>query len=383
MTIVFTAANSVFSTTDKGYSVTASDYVLLYSDAHVGSSASYGLDLRVYNSNHYVANYGQILSTVSTALFMTFNQSADYIQNYGSISGKTAGVALYGFTDYVYNAGQIYGGGIGYLLYGNGNSELANDGSIQGGNFGVYFSGIGVHLVNNYGQITGTTAIAGINSAGAERVNNYGAIKGNVTLGDGADIVRMFDAGYITGTTNLGTGIDQYFGGTRNDTVYGGSEADTLYGYGGGDSLYGESGADGIKGGAGTDIIRGGLDRDFLWGGDTTGANDGARDTFVFASLETGRTIGTADVIYDFVNGTAATADRIDLSLMDAKVDTIPNDAFAFIGAGAFTGVAGQLRSVVSGNWTYISGDTDGNRTADFYIDLSGAKTLAATDFIL
>jgi serralysin len=120
-----------------------------------------------------------------------------------------------------------------------------------------------------------------------------------------------------------------------------------------------------------------------LWGGDTTGANDGARDTFVFSSLETGRTIGTADVIYDFVNGTAATADRIDLSLMDAKVDTIPNDAFTFYRRGKRSQASPGNCAPCQRKLTYISGDTDGNRTADFYIDLSGAKTLAATDFIL
>ena len=59
------------------------------------------------------------------------------------------------------------------------------------------------------------------------------------------------------------------------------------------------------------------------------------------------------------------------------------NQAFTFLGTGAFTGVAGQLRyEQVSGN-TFISGDTNGDGVADFMIRVDGVHSLGSDDFIL
>jgi hypothetical protein len=62
----------------------------------------------------------------------------------------------------------------------------------------------------------------------------------------------------------------------------------------------------------------------------------------------------------------------------------VPDDQqFAFIGTGAFTGAAGQLRyQQISGN-TYVMGDTDGDGDADFWIRLDGLHNLQAGDFII
>jgi len=58
------------------------------------------------------------------------------------------------------------------------------------------------------------------------------------------------------------------------------------------------------------------------------------------------------------------------------------NEAFIFIGTAAFA-AAGQLRSIASGATTTVSGDLDGDRTADFEIALTGTLTLAVGDFVL
>jgi hypothetical protein len=50
----------------------------------------------------------------------------------------------------------------------------------------------------------------------------------------------------------------------------------------------------------------------------------------------------------------------------------------SFIGAGAFTGVAGQLHFVGG----FIEGDVNGDSVADFRIAANGGS-YAATDFIL
>jgi hypothetical protein len=84
------------------------------------------------------------------------------------------------------------------------------------------------------------------------------------------------------------------------------------------------------------------------------------------------------DRISDFVSG----EDRIDLSAIDAVAGSAPNDAFTFLGTGAFTGHAGELRYEVQSGLTHIFADIDGNGLADMEI-LANAPILVASDFIL
>ncbi|HYD13849.1 MAG TPA: M10 family metallopeptidase [Allosphingosinicella sp.] len=83
------------------------------------------------------------------------------------------------------------------------------------------------------------------------------------------------------------------------------------------------------------------------------------------------------DTIADFVSG----QDRIDLSAIDAVRGTEANDAFSWIGAAAFTNVAGQLRAVAVGGQVRIEGDTDGNGFADLII-VASAPAILAGDFV-
>lgn len=50
---------------------------------------------------------------------------------------------------------------------------------------------------------------------------------------------------------------------------------------------------------------------------------------------------------------------------------------------GVNTGVAGQLHYLVSGANTLIEGDFNGDKVADFQIELTGLVTLTGTDFVL
>jgi hypothetical protein len=75
--------------------------------------------------------------------------------------------------------------------------------------------------------------------------------------------------------------------------------------------------------------------------------------------------------------------DRIRLDLTDANSTLAGTQDFAFIGTGAFTGVAGQLRYEHANGNTFVSADTDGDGDADFTLQLDGLHTLKGGDFIL
>ncbi|HEX8258519.1 MAG TPA: calcium-binding protein [Allosphingosinicella sp.] len=170
-------------------------------------------------------------------------------------------------------------------------------------------------------------------------------------------------------------GDDLLDGGAGRDLLYGEGGLDLLVGGGGDDRLAGGSDADKLLGGNGNDTIIGGTGRDGINGG--TGS-----DQFVFAAGDTGTTALTADRIVDFSH---ADGDKIHLGQIDADTRTAADDAFTFIGTGAFAGngAAGQLRYDVIGGNRFIEGDVDGDGAADFSIRLDGAQHLVSTDFIL
>ena len=95
----------------------------------------------------------------------------------------------------------------------------------------------------------------------------------------------------------------------------------------------------------------------------------------------------TRDIIRDF----AHLVDDIDLSTIDANGAAPGNTAFSFLAlkGDQFNGVAGELRwfqsnpAGTANDRTIIEGDINGNRVADFQIELTGLKTLTAADFVL
>lgn len=152
----------------------------------------------------------------------------------------------------------------------------------------------------------------------------------------------------LTGTAALnGTGNG------LNNTLTGNTAANTLNGVAGNDILTGGNGTDKLTGGAGA-------------------------DRFDFNALIESIKGTTRDSITDF---THSQADKIDLAGIDANSKVVGDQGFSYIGAKAFTGVAGQLDYLKG----ILAGDTNGDKVADFEIAiiLVGATALVSADFVL
>jgi serralysin len=159
----------------------------------------------------------------------------------------------------------------------------------------------------------------------------------------------------------FGTLIEHATAGAGDDRLTGNDAGNILRGGGGNDILQGGLGGDRPEGGAGADI--------FVFGG--------PGDSRELAPRSDGRK-AMPDQLPDFVSGT----DKIDLSQIDANSGTVGDDAFNYIGAGAFTGLAGQLRAQVIGGQVHIYGDMDGDFRADLHI-IAGGTQILVTDFML
>ncbi len=192
----------------------------------------------------------------------------------------------------------------------------------------------------------------------------------------GADIVRSQVDYTLTANVEelfIGGGARSGTGNALANTLHGSGSSNTLSGLGSNDILRGGGGRDTLTGGNGADLLDGGVGKDTMTGG-------AARDVFQFRDGDFGATRALADVITDFSH---ADAEKIHLQLVDANTITAGNQTFAFIGAGAFTGVAGQLHYAQAGGSTYVEGDTNGDGVADFVIALTGTINLVASDFVL
>jgi serralysin len=133
-------------------------------------------------------------------------------------------------------------------------------------------------------------------------------------------------------------------------------------------SLTGNAASNMLIGGDGNDTLNGGAGKDTLQG-------DLGADWFSFSLLGDSK-VSDPDVISDF---SQTQKDKIDLSL-----PTFYESTFKFIGNAAFGSIAGQLRFATDAGNTLVMGDTDGNGTADFAIQLTGVTTpMVAADFIL
>lgn len=287
-------------------------------------------------------------------------------------------------------------------------------GAAGGGNAqGDVLSGI-EHLVGSSGsdRLTGNT-----------ETNSLSGGNGNDVLSgmDGAD---RLDGGAGTDTLAGDFGTDTLHGGTGNDTLDGGLSNDSLFGGDGNDVLRGGVGADRLDGGLNVDTVAysesnvgvtinlatgkgsGGNAQGDVYAGvenanGSTGAdaiigNGGANalrgmagadrltggagaDHFVFGA--TGESVGAArDIIADFSH---AQGDRINLALIDANTTVAGDQAFKFIGTQAFHGVAGELRAFVSGGYTYVDGDVNGDKVIDLHIAMANHPALVVGDFVL
>ncbi|MGZ2412033.1 Ca2+-binding RTX toxin-like protein [Sphingomonas sp. F9_3S_D5_B_2] len=255
-----------------------------------------------------------------------------------TLTGNTANNALYGY------AGDD-------KLYGGDGNDVLNGGSgvdrLSGG------TGNDTYYVDD------ATSYAYENAAeGTDRV--YATV--SLTLRANIENLTLSGASAINGSGNE---ID--------NRIWGNGATNALHGAAGNDKLYGQAGDDTLSGDDGNDWLEGGTGKDVAYGG-------AGKDTFVFRDGDfAGATTGSADVIHDFVHGD----DHIRLDYFDADTVLGGNQAFSFIGTAAFDGTAGELRYEAIGGATYVSGDTNGDGTADFMLRLDGNHPLTSGDFAL
>lgn len=216
---------------------------------------------------------------------------------------------------------------------------------------------------------------------GADSIDGRGGIDAATYVRSAAGIVvAMSQSVAGSGTVNDGfgatdtlVGIERIDGSAFADRIVMGKGKDIVIGGGGDDRIEGRAANDALYGGDGNDLIIGGLGGDVLSGG-------AGRDVFDFNSkLESQRALGNRDFILDF----QPLVDDIDLSTIDARSTQAGNQAFTFIGNKAFTGKAGELNYAKSSGHTFIAGDINGDRVADFLIELDKLINLSKADFIL
>lgn len=384
-------------------------------------------------------NIGAEASVVSTDTTAVLLNDAANVTNRGRIGGHDNGLEIGGVSDRNYSiknlkTGVISGGDSALAIYGSGTHTIANAGNIYFGGeiVGDAITGHdGTEKITNWGVIDGFVSLGGGNDVfiNFRKVGDhfkYGTVNNSIDLGagddkffggnkaesvkdgDGKDIVKLgggndFWQGYLDGGNDLaetidgGKGIDTYdasqagsdfivvnLGGDfivlPGHTAFsfaGGSEhGETISGFenaigsDGQDALIGNAGVNKLSGDAGEDTIAGRGGADSLSGG-----ADG--DTFYYVSLkDSGPTKATRDTIHDFEAG----VDAISFEFLNQKLGGIITD---FLGVDvAFTGHKGDLRAISVGDNTIVQLDVNGDRHADFSIQLDGHIALTSNDFI-
>lgn len=318
----------------------------------------------------WLSNAGDVLDTplgltaevAPLAIFM--GGGNDYAELAGAITiNGESGNDMFRLTG-VINAGftvsaTVYGGtGVDTIRLDNGFTVDLYEGTAESGDSIYYLDGI-----ENVQGVARSDADQASIVYGDDYANRMTVWSDTAT---GADL----------GVDFFGYGGNDFLGGSKGkDLLEGGAGADRLNGYFGNDTLRGGDGADRLNGGGNADWLDGGKGRDLLTGG-------AGSDDFAFLGLyQSGNSAATADVITDFSH---AEWDLIDLSALDANTGVAGNQAFDFIGNGAFTGTRGELRYAfdASGD-TLVQVDVNGDSVADMMIRLTGHHDLVADDFIL
>jgi serralysin len=183
--------------------------------------------------------------------------------------------------------------------------------------------------------------------------------------GAGLDWVIMDGGSGATVNLSLRTAQNTGYG---TDTI---RNVENVEGGSGNDRLKGDVGANKLVGGAGADTITGDAGRDMLFGG-----IDAVSDVFVFRSAADSAAGSSRDVIHDFVPG----VDALDLGRIDANKAQSGDQTFVFSGASPS---ANGIWVVASGSDLIVRGDTNGDRIADFEVQLLSVSSVTADDFLL
>ena len=318
-----------------------------------------------------------------------------------TLGANVENATLTGFTSI-----NATGNALANTLTGNDTSNVLDGGlgadTMKGG------KGADAYFVDNAGDTIVEKALEGIDTVSttvnyslANNVENL-VLLGTVVTGTGNNLNNIITGNAGNNIIDGGLGLDTMRGGLGNDIYYVNQTTDVVTEImnQGNDTVrafasftigpdtenlvlmgtaaingYGGSGNSTITGNSAANILAGGLGRDVITGG-------GGADMFDYNTNIDSRSGGaTRDLITDFTH----LVDHIDLSTIDADGRTAGNQAFLFLGArGAqFTGRYGELRYLASGTDTLIEGDINGDKTADFQIQLTGNKVLTVADFIL
>ncbi len=267
-------------------------------------------------------------------------------------------------------ANRITGTSGDNTLYGFGGDDVFEG---RGGNDTLH-GGAGDDI---YDIVTAADTVVELADEGIDTVSTRAD---SYVLGD--NVENLILSGHLA---EIGSGnalANQLTGSNRSNILFGFDGDDLLQGLGGVDTLDGGAGNDTLEGGTGNDNLAGGSGNDTLIGGAgrdvLTGGTDA--DIFAFFDEDFASLASSTDRIADF---SRSDGDRIDLSALDAMMGTPENESFAFIGAAAFSGAAGELRCVQRNGFAVIQGDTNGDGLADFGIRVDGLIDLTAADFML
>lgn len=359
-----------------------------------------GTDLIDGGAGDDTASYAAATSDVTVDLTLSGPQSTGYshgldtLVNVESVLGSAYWDTLKGSS----GANRLMGGDGGDTLMGRGGDDMLDGGGgFDTASYAEALAGVTVDLAIAGPQSTGEgadTLISIENLTGSAFADTLKGTSGdNVILGGAGDDTLAS----LGGNDRLdgGDGLDtaSYAGvaaGVRVDLNFTGSQftsvgsqriigIENVAGSAFADTLTGNAGANALSGGGGNDLLTGGLGRDTLTGG-------ADRDLFDFNAIdESAVGAGTRDVITDFQLG----LDDIDLRDIDANASRSGDQGFKFIGAQAFQGRAGELRyqtfdeAGTANDVTAITGDINGDRVADFEIEIAGIVKVTSSDFLL
>jgi len=226
-------------------------------------------------------------------------------------------------------------------------------------------------------QVSVSPEAGGIDAGAGNDTLDGGGGADSMVGGGGNDTYIVDDPGDVVtevaggGKDTVKSGIAYTLTDQVENLVLTGSDGISGTGNGLDNRITGNAGANKIEGMDGNDSLIGGGGLDQLYG-------DGGSDTFVFDAGDSGKTHGSADTIFDFTK-----SDHIDLIGWDANSKKGGVQAFDFIGADAFSGHAGELHYVKGKSDTWIEGDTNGDKKADFVIHLDEALAMRAAYFDL